>query len=255
MRKISPKGRDLIAEYEQGPGGGPALLAYLCPAGKWTIGYGHIAGVKQGDTLPSKVAAEMLLDDDLADFGSQVDRLIGDAQTSQHEFDALASLAFNIGIGGLAGSTPLRLHKAGKKQDAARSFALWNKATVKGQLQALPGLTRRRAAETALYLGPDSIGGVERMAPMPQEVEPPKTAMQSKTVIAGGVSVAAGAATVADQINQVTPIIESITTVGASLQNVLKLGALALSVIALAAVAYMLFRYIQKRRNGDVIST
>jgi hypothetical protein len=77
----------------------------------------------------------------------------------------------------------------------------------------------------------------------------------SKTVIAGGVSVAAGAATVADQINQVTPIIEGIATVGASFQNVLKLGALALSIVALVAVGYMLFRYIQKRRNGDVVST
>lgn len=80
-------------------------------------------------------------------------------------------------------------------------------------------------------------------------------AVQSKTVIAGGVSVAAGAATVADQISQVTPIVEGIATVGASFQNVLKLGALALSIVALAAVGYMLWRYIQKRRNGDVVST
>ncbi|MDP3740351.1 MAG: N-acetylmuramidase family protein [Hyphomonadaceae bacterium] len=82
----------------------------------------------------------------------------------------------------------------------------------------------------------------------------PVPVSSSKTVIAGGVSVAAGAATVADQINQVTPIVESIATVGASFQNVLKLGALALSIVALVAVGYMLWRYIQKRRSGDVVS-
>lgn len=77
----------------------------------------------------------------------------------------------------------------------------------------------------------------------------------SKTVMAGGVTVAAGAASVADQLNQVTPIIDSISTVGMSLQNALKLGGVALSVIALAAGAYMLWRYIQKRRRGEVVST
>jgi hypothetical protein len=80
-------------------------------------------------------------------------------------------------------------------------------------------------------------------------------ATSSKTVIAGGVSVVAGAATVADQINQVVPIVEGITTAGASLQGLMKLGGVALSIVALGAVAYMLWRYIQKRRAGDVVST
>jgi hypothetical protein len=82
-----------------------------------------------------------------------------------------------------------------------------------------------------------------------------KPATSSKTVIAGSVSVAAGAASVADQIDQVTPIIQSITTAGASLQGLLKMGAAALSVVALFAVAFMLWRYIQKRNRGDVVST
>jgi hypothetical protein len=102
--------------------------------------------------------------------------------------------------------------------------------------------------------------GIDRQAegpplPVADPTLKPVPAVASKTTLAGGVSVAAGGLAVADQISQVTPIIDSIATAGASFQNVLKLGGLALSIIALCAVAYMLVRYIQKRRNGDVVST
>lgn len=250
--KVSPKGRDLIAEFE-----GLRLAAYLCPAGVWTIGYGHTRGVKPGDTLDSATHAKILLDEDLAEWAADVELALGGANTTQHEFDAMTSLAFNVGVPGFKGSTVLRLHKAGDHQGAARAFGLWNKATVNGKLVEMPGLTRRRAAEAALYLTPDPLTVTEDAPPlpMPQEVKPEKSAASSKTVIAGGVSVAAGAASVADQIDQITPIITSITTAGTSLQGLLKLGGLALSVVALGAVAFMLFRYVQKRRRGEVLST
>jgi hypothetical protein len=90
---------------------------------------------------------------------------------------------------------------------------------------------------------------------MPQAVAPEKSARSSKTVIAGGVAVATGAASVADQVDQVAPLLSSVSMAGASVQSVMKLGAAALSVIALAAVGYMLWRYIQKRRRGEVMST
>lgn len=79
--------------------------------------------------------------------------------------------------------------------------------------------------------------------------------VSSKTVIAGGVAVASGAASVVDQIDQITPVLNTVATAGASLNSVLKLGAVALSIIALAAGAYMLFRYIQKLKNGQAVST
>lgn len=116
----------------------------------------------------------------------------------------------------------------------------------------MPGLTRRRASEAALYLKP--VNEIV-IVPSPQVVEPPKGNATSATVIAGGVSVGAGALSVADQINQVTPIITSITTAGASLQSMLKLGGVALSIIALVTVGFVLWRYIQKKRRGEVIST
>jgi lysozyme len=252
MMKVSPAGRDLIAEFE-----GLRLEAYLCPAGVWTIGYGHTKGVKPGDRLDSPTHAKVLLDEDLAAWAADVEQAIGGANTSQHEFDAMVSLAFNVGVAGFKGSTVLRLHKAGDKTGAARAFGMWNKATVKGQLVEMPGLTRRRAAESALYLTPDPLTVTEDAPPlpMPQAVAVEKPAVKSTTVIAGGVSVAAGAASVADQINGITPVINSITTAGASMQSLLKLAPAVLSVIAFFAAAYMLWRYIQKRRKGEVIST
>ncbi len=253
--QVSNEGRRFIESFE-----GYSADAYLCPAGVPTIGFGHTAGVNMGDRLGSREEGDALLAEDLRSFAFQVTRALDSANTDQQEFDAMVSLAFNIGIAGFTGSTVLRMHKEGKKPEAARAFSMWNKATVNGVLQEVPGLTRRRAAEAAVYLTPDESPALSPPAPveagsMPQAIAPPPSVASSKTVIAGGVSVAAGAATVADQINQVTPIVESISTVGASFQNLLKLGAVALSVVALCAVAYMLYRYVQKRRNGDVIST
>ena len=242
--RVSPAGRDLVASFE-----GLSQTAYLCPAGVWTIGYGHTHGVQPGDKVtPSQ--AEAMLDADLVAWAVGVENVLK-VPASQHEFDAMVSLAFNIGLAGFGTSSVLRLHNAGDKIGAARAFALWNKATVSGKLVELPGLTRRRAAEAAHYLTPDAPG----VKDMPQAVEAPASTMSSKTVIAGSVAVASGAASVADQIGQVTPILNTVATAGASLNSVLKLGAVALSIIALAAGAYMLFRYIQKLKHGQAVSS
>lgn len=90
--------------------------------------------------------------------------------------------------------------------------------------------------------------------PLPA-AEENKPALQSKSVIAGGVTVAAGAASVADQISQLQPTIDAISAFGLSVQSLLKLGAVALSIVALAAGAYFLIRYLKKRKNGEVVST
>lgn len=241
-REVSAGGRTLIQQFE-----GLSLTAYLCPAGKWTIGYGHTEGVQSGDEV-TKAHADALLTADLVSYGSAVDEALGACEASQHEFDAMVSLAYNVGIAGFKGSTVLRLHRQGDRQGAARAFGMWNKAMVNGRLQEMPGLTRRRAAETAFYLTDDAPAASD----MPQVVAPPTATTGSKTVIAGGVTVAAGIGSVADQV---APVLNSIATTGASLKNVMALGGTALSAIALAAGAYMLWRYIQKRRRGEVLST
>ena len=71
-------------------------------------------------------------------------------EPNQNQLDAMCSLAWNIGIAGLLRSTVLKCHNRGDAQSASRAFGLWNKAG--GREWA--GLTRRRAAEAALYLEP-----------------------------------------------------------------------------------------------------
>lgn len=263
--KILSEGRDLIASFEQGPGGGPALTPYLCPAGILTIGYGRTKGVKPGDRLPSKVYAEIMLDEDLLQYAAEVDELVGDAPTSQHERAALTSLNYNIGKGAFAKSTVLRLHKAGDKAGAARAFAMWNKATVGGKLVEMPGLTRRRAAEMALYLTPDAVGHVERVPAMPQEVAPPKGASSSKAVLTN-VGVAAGATALAvenikpavDAVNAAVDAAKSAQGTWDSLKDLLSplanghvYTALIAVGITLAAV-YLIRRVIRRVRSGEI---
>lgn len=241
--EVSTEGRELVKQFE-----GLSLTAYRCPAGVWSIGFGRTQGVRPGDTITA-AQADAYLAADLVAFGQNVERMIGGAATSQHEFDALVSLAYNIGLGAIEKSTVMRLHKAGDKIGAARAFEMWCKATVNGQLQTLPGLLSRRQREAAYYLTAD----VPAVKAMPQAVEEPKKV--SKTAVAGGISVAAGAASVADQLDQLAPALDAVSRSGQSLQAILKLGAITLSVIALATAAYFLIRYLHKRATGQVIST
>lgn len=139
-RRIGPAGLALIKSFE-----GCRLTAYRCPAGVWTIGYGSTgAHVREGMTI-SPERAEALLRGDLARFEAAVAKAVPAA--TQNQFDAMVSLAFNIGVAAFAKSTVARKAKAGDHAGAAAAFSLWNKAGGK----VLPGLTRRRAAEAELY--------------------------------------------------------------------------------------------------------
>ena len=100
-REVSAEGRALIQKFE-----GLSLTAYLCPAGRWTIGYGHTDGVQPGDKI-TQGHADNLLKVDLTSYGKAVDDALGACDANQHEFDAMVSLAFNVGIAGFKGSTVL----------------------------------------------------------------------------------------------------------------------------------------------------
>jgi lysozyme len=139
-RQIGHRGLDLIKQFE-----GCKLTAYVCPAGVLTIGYGSTGPhVKRGMTI-TEAGAENLLRDDLARFEAAVNRHA--PTTTQSQFDALTSFAFNCGIGALQSSTLLRKHNAGDYAGAQAQFARWNK----GGGRVLAGLSRRRKAEAALY--------------------------------------------------------------------------------------------------------
>ncbi len=144
----SDAARDLIITFE-----GRRDHAYPDPATggePWTIGVGHTGpGVHRG-TVWDDARIDAVLDADLKRFDEGVTALLESAPTAQHEFDALVCFAFNLGLGSLARSSLLRRHKAGDFEGAATEFAKWNKARG----ETMPGLTRRRAAEAALYRTP-----------------------------------------------------------------------------------------------------
>ena len=88
--RTSQDGVDLIKHFE-----GCYLDAYLCPAGVWTIGYGHTKGVKEGDTIDQE-AAEAYLIEDLEEFEGYVASLV-ETKLKQHQFDAIVAWTFNLG--------------------------------------------------------------------------------------------------------------------------------------------------------------
>lgn len=143
--RINNKGLELIKKYE-----GCRLLAYRCPAGVWTIGYGHTAGVKSGMAI-TKVDAERLLLQDLKRFEEGVEALIKVPLTS-NQFSALVSFAFNCGLAALRSSTLLKKLNVGDLNGAAREILRWDKVNKK----PVEGLTKRRKEEQQLFLTPDN---------------------------------------------------------------------------------------------------
>lgn len=142
--KLSQRGIDLIKQFE-----GYSSKAYPDPAtggAPWTIGYGTIKGVKPGMVITAE-QAEKMLRDDVAKFESGVSSLIT-APTTQGQFDAMVSLAYNIGLGNFGKSTLLKKHNARCYTCAADQFRVWNRANGK----VMNGLTKRRAAERQVYM-------------------------------------------------------------------------------------------------------
>lgn len=121
---------------------------YVCPAGKLTIGYGHVKRPVDVFTAPISTAfAEALLRQDLAEFESAVYEEVM-VPLSQGQFDALVSLAFNIGNQNFKTSTLLKKLNAGDKNTAAEQFLKW----VYARKIRLSGLVARRTAERQLFL-------------------------------------------------------------------------------------------------------
>lgn len=146
--KISDAGLSLIRTFE-----GLRTSAYKCPAGIWTIGYGHTANVTKDMKITQKEAERLLLSD-LAYFEKSVTNLVQETSFTQSQFDALVSFAFNVGVGSLAASTLLKKFLAGDTQGAADEFLKWNKtkSPETGRKIEIKGLTLRRQAERRLFL-------------------------------------------------------------------------------------------------------
>jgi lysozyme len=168
------------------------VSAYRCPAGKWTIGYGHTKGVKSG-AKATQQECEDFLKEDLEEVGNVVRRYVK-VPLTQTQYDALVSFIFNLGGENFRKSTLLKKLNVGKYEEVPSEILKWNKARVDGELRALPGLTRRRTAEAALFSmdAPLSADGGDLMPQRPVQ-EALKPLSKSKTM--AGASLA-GAGTI-----------------------------------------------------------
>jgi lysozyme len=145
--KISQKGLEIIKRFE-----GLKLKPYLCPAGIPTIGYGNTyypdgKKVKVTDPEISEELANKLLESLLPPYEKAVDSFCRD-DINQNQFDALVSLAYNIGVGNLQKSTLIKKVNLNPKDvTIADEFLRWNKSNG----VVLKGLTKRRQSEADLY--------------------------------------------------------------------------------------------------------
>jgi lysozyme len=127
---------------------------YRCPAGKLTIGYGHV--MRQGEVFEvpmSEPDAHALLMSDLQKFAAGVIKLVEHPLT-WFQLDALVSFAFNAGIGNFSTSTLLKHVNAGRMAEAADEFKKWKWYTKPdGTKEVAGGLVTRRAHEADLFRG------------------------------------------------------------------------------------------------------
>ena len=149
-RAISPRGIALIQQFEglakvrrdglvqaypdPGTGGAP-----------WTIGWGATGDGIGPETVWTRAECDARLAADLVRYAADVGRALGETPTTQAQFDALVSFHYNTGA--IARATLTKKHLAGDFAGAAGEFGRWNRAGGR----VLAGLSRRRAAEAALY--------------------------------------------------------------------------------------------------------
>jgi lysozyme len=189
--KTSEAGLKLIRQFE-----GLRLRAYRCPAGIWTIGYGHTTAagppeVREGMRI-SREEAEAILKRDLAQFENVVSSMVK-VPLTENQFDTLVSFAFNCGVTALRRSTLLKRVNSGTFEAVPAELMKWTKADGK----ELPGLVRRRRAEAALWRGLPKAVDFQEARTAPELPQPPKLITRSKeanaAIIAGGAGAIAAA--------------------------------------------------------------
>jgi lysozyme len=152
--KIDQAGIDLIEQWE-----GLENEAYPDPATggePWTIGIGHTSAAGDPEVYPglyvSDEEAHEIFRRDVTQYEDTVNRVCP-GPTTQHQFNAMVSLCYNIGGGNFDGSSVDRYHNEQDYNQAAESFLLWNKANG----EVMQGLINRRESEKEHYETPDTI--------------------------------------------------------------------------------------------------
>ena len=168
---MSQEGIDaLLKKYE-----GCKLKAYRCPANVCTIGYGHTSAagnpvVTDGMTITQKQCDDILRSD-LVKYETSVHNMVTQPLT-QHQFDVLVDFAYNAGIGNLKSSTLIKKVNAAKFDEVPAELMKW----TKGGGKVLPGLVKRRQAESAWWMAHEitptaTLGGVSKPTDAPTAEE------------------------------------------------------------------------------------
>jgi len=125
---------------------GLRLKAYLCPAGKWTIGYGHTKGVKEGQVITKAKAEEYLLED-LQNKQDVMASMIH-VPVTEGQFIALLSFYFNVRLSSIRSGNVWRLMNAGKTKEAGELMLKY----INKDSSFENGLRRRREAEHKYFV-------------------------------------------------------------------------------------------------------
>ena len=237
--KTSPAGLNLIKSFEglHRLGEDGIVRSYRCPAGKWTIGYGHTKGVRSGMKATPEECEEFLKHD--LEWCEEAVRRHVEVPLSQNQFDALVSFVFNLGEANFARSTLLKRLNKGHYDEVPGQLARWNKARVDGVLKPLRGLTRRRSAEGAMFSmdAPLASQGGDKMAqkPEPTAKKPLRKSRTMAGAAAGGVGVTLS--TTAEQLKGLVPY-----------SDMMKWVFLAVAVAGIALTAYARW---SDHKNGE----
>lgn len=233
--RLSRSGFDLLKHYE-----GLRLEAYICPAGVWTIGYGHTRTARAGMKI-TEPEADALLVRDVRAFEEAVNRAVR-VPLEQHEFDALVCFAFNVGTKAFRESALVKVLNKGRKGDVPAQLMRWVNAGGK----RLKGLENRRRSEAGLWrdLGAVCVGEACRV--VPDVPTPAKTLLQSKTAVAASLGTGVGT---------LTAVNEAVQTARTTIDSTLSLAGLfnpwVLAVLViLAAGAFILWDRHQKLQEG-----
>ncbi len=181
---------------------------------------------------------------------------------NNNQFDALVSLAFNIGIPQFTTSSVVRMWKKGDPMAAGNAISLWTKTTIDGVLQDSPVLIARRARETAMYFTPMTS---EVPKPMPQAVENPSKVITPGKVIAATTAAVPPAAVVAqnvgpalDAIQNTAQTVQQATTTWGAIKDALgglmngHVMTVIFLAVALGVLVFVAYKIIRRIRRGEV---
>jgi lysozyme len=207
--KMTEEGLALIRAFE-----GFRSEAYRCPAGVWTIGYGHTSRAGPPEVTSrlnmTEPEAAAVLARDVDSFMREV-RACLKRELTDAQFSALVSFAFNVGIGNLKSSSVLKAINSGDLDSVPRRLNLW----VKAGGRVLPGLVRRRAAEAQLFLsGAEDAAGESRTTP---EQAAGKPAYRSTTIFSALLAAGSAITAMAQPQAQIVAVVATAIVVAAAL--------------------------------------